>query len=439
MKFFDDDVLLYTDEAKRLYSSVKDLPILDYHCHLDPSLIAKNERFTDIGRLWLEGDHYKWRAMRIMGVDEEYITGGKSWKEKFCAYASVLPSLIGNALYYWTHFELKQIFGINEPLNSQSAERIYDLANEKLKSLSVYQLFELFKVEVVATTDDPIDSLENHKTYGNTRVIPTFRPDKLYALNDEYVQKLAYVSGKSIQNLDDLLVVLENRLDFFVSRGCKMSDHGFDTFPASYATKEEAESIFANRNNATDIDKDKFFGFLLLWLSSQYAKRGITMQIHFAVTRNVNPQYFAKCGVDSGFDVISTPTDPKRLIDFLSRTTDETRPEIVLYTLNDAPLKSLTAITGAFRKVRMGAAWWFNDTVEGIRTNLKTIAEYSALGSNLGMLTDSRSFSSYSRFDFFRRLLCDYVGNLVSKGEYDEESAYKLVENICYNNPKTLL
>ncbi len=439
MRFFDDNVLLYSEEAKALYNSVKDLPILDYHCHLDPSLIAKNERFTDIGELWLAGDHYKWRAMRIMGVDEEYITGKKSWKEKFCAYASVLPSLVGNALYYWTHFELKQIFGINEPLNKDSAERIYNKANEKLKELSVYQLFDLFKVEVVATTDDPIDSLEHHKVYGNTRVIPTFRPDKLYSLSDEYLQKLANVSQKSIQSLKDLLCVLECRLDFFVSKGCKMSDHGFDTFPSAYATEEEAESIFANRSNATNEDKDKFFGFLLLWLSKQYAKRGITMQIHFAVTRNVNPQGFLRCGVDSGFDVISSPTDPKRLIDFLSRTNDDTRPEIVLYTLNDAPLKSLTAITGAFRKVRMGAAWWFNDTVEGIRTNLKTIAEYSALGSNLGMLTDSRSFSSYSRFDFFRRILCDYVGALISKGEYDMSTAVDLVKNICYNNPKVLL
>lgn len=439
MRFFDDDVLLYTNEAKTLYASVKDLPILDYHCHLDQSLIAKNERFNDIGQLWLAGDHYKWRAMRINGVDEEYITGNKSWKEKFCAYASVLPSLIGNALYYWTHFELKQIFGINEPLNEKSAERIYDMANEKLKTLSVQKLFELFKVELVATTDDPIDSLEYHKTYANTRVIPTFRPDKLYALSDEYIEKLGNVSGKTIQNLDDLLVALEKRLDFFVSKGCKMSDHGFDAFPSCYATKDEAEQIFANRKNISDIDKEKFFGFLLLFLSAQYAKRGITMQIHFAVTRNVNPQGFKRCGVDSGFDVISTPTDPKRLIDFLSRTTDENRPEIVLYTLNDAPLKALTAITGAFRKVRMGAAWWFNDTVEGIRTNLKTIAEYSSLGTNLGMLTDSRSFSSYSRFDFFRRILCDYVGNLVSKGEYDMLSAEELVKNICYNNPLKLL
>ncbi len=439
MRFFDDGVLLYSDEAKELYNAVKDLPILDYHCHLDPALIAKNEKFDDIGQLWLAGDHYKWRAMRINGIDEEYITGSRSWKEKFCAYASVLPALIGNPLYYWTHFELKQIFGINEPLNASSAERIYDEANAKLKTLSVYKLFELFKVEVVATTDDPIDSLEYHKTYTDTRVIPTFRPDKLYALSDEYIQKLANVSQKPIQDLDGLLAVLEERLDFFVSKGCKMSDHGFDTFPSAYASREEAESIFANRNSATAEDKDKFFGFLLLWLSAQYAKRNIAMQIHFAVTRNVNPQGFAKCGVDSGFDVISSPTDPKRLIDFLSRTNEESRPEIILYTLNDAPLKSLTAITGAFRKVRMGAAWWFNDTVEGIRTNLKTIAEYSALGQNLGMLTDSRSFSSYSRFDFFRRILCDYVGSLVNKGEYDINTAQDLVKNICYYNPQKLL
>ena len=439
MAFFDDNVLLYSDEAKKLYAQVKDLPILDYHCHLDAGLISKDDDFTDIGWLWLAGDHYKWREMRINGIDEEYITGNKSWEEKFIAYASIVPSLIGNALYYWTHFELKQIFGINKPLNKNTAKEIYDEANAKLKSLSPRKLLEFFKVELVATTDDPIDNLCYHKTYGNTRVVPTFRPDKLYALSDDYIQKLAYVSEIDVQNLDDLLCALEKRLDFFVSKGCKMSDHGFDTFPSCYATKEEANEIFINRKNASEIDKDKFFGFMLLWLSKQYAKRNIAMQIHFAVTRNVNKEGFAKSGVDSGYDVISSPTDPKRLIEFLSQTEDATRPEVILYTLNDAPLKSLTAISGAFRKVRMGAAWWFNDTVEGIRYNLKTIAEYSALGRNLGMLTDSRSFSSYSRFDFFRRILCDYVGNLVAKGEYDEDSAVELVTNICYNNPKELL
>ncbi len=437
--FFDDNLLLYNECGKKLYNEVKALPIIDYHCHLDPKKIANDDKFSDIGELWLSGDHYKWRAMRLNGVDEYYITGNADYHEKFLKYAEILPNLIGNPLYYWTHLELKQIFGIDTPLNKDTAEDIYNKANEMLKNMSIHTLLKDFNVEFVATTDDPIDSLEYHGKQKDTLVTPTFRPDKLFDFADDYIEKLSKAAEVTITTLDDLLDALAKRLDYFVSKGCRMADHGMDTFPKSYADKATAERLFALRRMLTAEEKECLRGFILVWLSKEYAKRNISVQIHFAVTRNVNPKGFEACGVDSGFDVISETPSVRNVLDFFKQIDDEERPNTILYTLNDANLASMACISGAYRKVRMGAAWWFNDTVEGIRRNLKIISEYSSLGNNLGMLTDSRSFSSYCRFDFFRRILCTYVGDLVEKGEYDEESAKILVKNICYYNAKGLV
>ena len=437
--FFDDNLLLYNDFGKALYEKVKSLPIIDYHCHLDQKMIAGNAGFSDIGELWLAGDHYKWRAMRLNGIDEYYITGKADFHEKFLKCAEIVPNLIGNPLYYWTHLELKQLFGINTPLNKETAESIYEAANKQLKNMTVRTLLEKFKVEFIATTDDPIDSLVDHGSYGTVKVTPTFRPDKLFNFEESYIEKLEKASGVEIKTLNDLLSALENRLDFFVSKGCRMADHGFDRFPESYPTYEEACALFESRITLSAEQKDALKGYILIWLSKEYAKRNITVQFHFAVTRNVNPEMFRLCGVDSGFDVISEMPSVKNVIGFMSQISDKERPDTVLYTLNDANITSMASLSGAFKKVRMGAAWWFNDTVEGIRRNIKTISEYSSLGNNLGMLTDSRSFSSYCRFDFFRRILCDYVGDLVEKGEYDEGSALNLVENICYYNAKRMI
>lgn len=437
--FFDENLLLYNDAGKALYEKVKDLPIIDYHCHLDQTKIANDEHFSDIGELWLAGDHYKWRAMRMNGVDEHYVTGDASFHDKFVKYAEIVPNLIGNPLYYWTHLELKQIFGINIPLNKDTAEEIYNLANEKLKNMSVQSMLNSFKLEFIGTTDDPVDDLEDHKKYGNINVTPTFRPDKLFNFEEAYIETLGETANIKIETLDDLLLSLEKRLDFFVSKGCRMADHGMDRFPESYATYDKACVIFAKRPELTADEKERLRGFLLVWLSREYAKRNITVQLHFGVTRNVNPNMFALCGADSGFDIISETPSVQNVVGFLRQIKDGERPNTILYTLNDANLASMACISGAFRNVRMGAAWWFNDTVEGIRRNLKIISEYSSLGNNLGMLTDSRSFSSYCRFDFFRRILCDYVGNLVEKGEYDEASAVELVQNICYRNAKKMV
>lgn len=437
--FFDENLLLYNETGRQLYQKVQKLPIIDYHCHLNQKMIAEDMVFSDIGELWLAADHYKWRAMRMNGVDEYYITGDADFYEKFLKYASIMPNLIGNPLYYWTHLELKMIFGIHTPLNADTAEAIYKEANDKLKGVTVRSMLKDFNVSFIATTDDPIDTLCDHKDYDGIKVTPTFRPDRLFEFEQSYIDKLGQIAGVTIQSLDSLLEALAIRLDFFVSKGCRMADHGMDTFPNGYASKKEADELFENRNKLSVEDKELLKGFLLVWLSKEYAKRNITVQLHIAVTRNVNPAMYEVCGADSGFDVISEMPDVRNVLNFFREIEDEERPNTILYTLNDSSLASLACMTGAFRNVRMGAAWWFNDTVEGIRRNLKIISEYASLGNCLGMLTDSRSFSSYCRFDFFRRILCDYVGGLVENGEYDSDSASQLIENICYYNAKGMV
>lgn len=438
-QFFGDNVLLYNESAKALYQEVKDLPIIDYHCHLDQTKIKADTDFPNIGALWLAGDHYKWRSMRLNGVDEYYITGGATWEEKFMKYAEIVPKLIGGPVYYWTHFELKQIFGINKPLNKDTAKEIYEEANKKLADLSVRKMLDLFKVEYVATTDDPIDDLMSHGKHGNTQVSPTFRPDKIYALDDAYLAKLSAAAQMPIESMADVKEAVTKRLDYFVSKGCKISDHGFADFPKYIPTDEEAEELFKNRASLTVAQKDMVFGYLLAYLMKEYKKRNIVVQLHFAVTRNINKELFEKLGADIGCDVIAPEVDLNDVIAFLKRFSDEERPTTILYTLNPNTIAPLACISGAYRNVYIGAAWWFNDTLNGIRRNLDLVSEYACLGTNLGMLTDSRAFSSYSRFDFFRRILCQFVGDLVEKGEYCMEDAKTLVKDISYYNIKNLL
>ncbi len=438
-EFFCENLFLNTPSALKIYGEIKGLPIIDYHCHLDQYKIQKDEKFSDIGELWLAGDHYKWRAMRLCGVDERFITGNASYKEKFLKYTEILPQMAGNALYYWTHMELKAVFGICEPLNTESAERIYAQANEKLKDVSVLSLLKQFKVEYIATTDSPCDDLNAHGRYENTLVSPTFRPDKALTFDKAEIEKLAKITNNSLTSVTDFLTALEERISYFVSKGCKIADHGFASFPKSYASEEQAAELYKKRENLTMEESDCLFGYLLVELAKLYQKYGILMQLHFGVTRNVNKGMFAQCGVDSGFDVIASPAKIENVIAFFQQLSDEERPQTVLYTLNDSNLKSLACVTGAFKNVKMGPAWWFNDTVLGIKYNLQTIAEYSALGTNFGMLTDSRSFSSYVRFDFFRRILADYLGDLVEKGEYDEQAAIAIAKNISYYNIKNTL
>lgn len=393
--FFDDTLFLKSKSAEKIYAAIKDLPIIDYHCHLDESAIAENKRFANIGELWLGGDHYKWRAMRLCGVDERYITGEATWQEKFFSYAAVMPKLIGNPLYYWTHMELKSVFNITEPLNEISAPRIWAQANKVLESVDVQSLLSKFKVEFIATTDDPESTLAKHGRYGGVAVTPTFRPDRCFA-----------------EGMDKKY--LEKRLDHFVEKGCKIADHGFDNVASDPADLE--------------------------WLMAACYERDLVLQLHFGTFRNINSAAFSKIGRDSGFDVFRGTVDTDAVAKLLDKMAGQGKlPRTVLYCLNETAVRPLAAISGAFPGVLIGAAWWFNDTLSGIRRHLDIVSEYAVLGTNLGMLTDSRSFSSYVRFDFFRRILADHIGDKVEAGEYDERSAVALATDISYNNVKEFL
>jgi len=390
--FMNDDLLLSNETAKSLYAAIKKLPIIDYHCHLNEREIAEDKTFANIGEAWLGGDHYKWRAMRMCGVDEHYITGEATWREKFDKYAEIMPLLAGNPLYYFSHLELKMIFGITEPLNAASSDSIWERANAALQNLSVHKLLELFNVEYIATTDDPDSDLAFHGVYGRTLVAPTFRPDRIIKSNNFSHSHLS------------------SRLDYFAQRGCKITDHGMDFAPSS----------------------DR-----LEWLAEQYAQRDMTMQLHIGTMRNINTNAHRNIGVDSGFDVYRANVDTDALAVFLNKLhAKNALPKTIIYTLNPSAVPAICTISGAFPNVRVGAPWWFNDTLEGIRNHLKIIAEYATLGTFLGMLTDSRSFLSYARFDFFRRILADYVGGLVERGEYDLGTAHDLMEKLCYTNVK---
>lgn len=394
--YYGEELLLENEAAKKIYEGIKNLPIIDYHCHLDEKAIKEDKKFENIGELWLSGDHYKWRAMRLCGVDEKYITGGADYKEKFLKFAEILPLLCGNPVYMWSQMELSRIFGINKPLNEDTAEEIWNKANETLKTLSVQGLLKKFKVEYIATTDDPFSPLENHGDIGGVKVRPTFRADARFK---EGVKKAE----------------LEKRLDYFAEKGCKIADYGFDFI-------DEADEN-------------------LVWLIENCYKRKMILQLHFGTFRNVNAKMYERCGKDSGFDIMRGAIDTDKLAKILDRENARLGglPKIVVYPLNDYDLRALGVLTGAFPQVKLGAAWWFNDTVNGIKRQLETAAEYSALGTQYGMLTDSRSFSSYVRFDFYRRILSSFIGEKTEKGEYDENAAIVLARKIAYENIKAAL
>ena len=395
-EFYGDEYLLESETAKKIYAEIKDLPIIDYHCHLDEKAIKEDKKFEDIGELWLSGDHYKWRAMRLCGVEEKYITGEASYQEKFLKFAEIMPLLCGNPVYMWAQMELKQIFGIATPLNKETAEEIRNKANEKLQTLSVRSLLKKFNVEYIATTDDPYSDLKDHGDINGIKVRPTFRADARFK---EGVKKEE----------------LEKRLDYFVERGCKIADYGFDFIDA------------ADEN--------------LVWLIENCYKRKMLLQLHFGTFRNVNSVAYGQCGKDSGFDIMRGAIDTDKLAKILDRENVRLGglPKIVVYPLNDYDLRALGALTGAFPQVKLGAAWWFNDTVNGIKRQLETAAEYSALGTQYGMLTDSRSFSSYVRFDFYRRILSSFIGERVKNGEYDEAAAIALAKKLAYENIRAAL
>ena len=439
-EFFGSDVLLRSEAAKALYAEIKDLPIVDYHCHLNEKEIQADRGFDDLGELWLGDDHYKWRAMRMCGVDEAYVTGSASFADKYAKYAEIFPRLAGNPLYYWTQMELSLIFGIHQPLGADTAEEIRTVANQKLTSMKVSDLLKQFKVEYIATTDDPVSPLAAHGQYGDTRVSPTFRPDRMIGLDEGALAELAEVAGVATDTLDGLKTALTARLDYFADHGCRISDHGMDWLPVEDCGEALAAELYARRGELTAEEKWTLSSHLLYFVAGLYAEREMVMQLHFATYRNVNTAMFGSVGRDAGFDIMRGEVDTDRLVVFLDTLNKNGKlPKTVLYTLNPACVPALCTLSGAFPNVRIGAAWWFNDTVEGIRRQIKMAAEYTALGTSLGMLTDSRSFASYARFDFFRRILADVVGEWVEQGEYAMDHAKKLMYDICYGNVKEFL
>ena len=461
--FLDEDFLLKTDTAKILYHTyAENLPIIDYHCHVSPKEIAEDKRYSTITELWLGGDHYKWRAMRSNGVDESEITGGASDYDKFRAWARTMPKLIGNPLYHWTHLELKTYFGYEGIFSEETCDAVWELCNEALKSpdMSAKRIIERSNVKLICTTDDPIDSLIYHKQIRDdpdfsVRVLPSFRPDK--GLNIErpgyanYIAKLSEAAGVPITDLESLKGAYRNRLDYFGDLGCRNADHGMDE-GVPFAPEQfegQADSIFRKAISGTPATKEEMEIFkteMMFFFAQEYKTRGWVMQLHFGVLRNVNPVMFQKLGPDTGFDIIGGRPCTTEIAQLLGALTmRESLPRTILYSINPSDNAALDALIGAFQenaggfpRVQHGSAWWFNDNRAGMRAQLISLANMSVLGNFVGMLTDSRSFISYPRHEYFRRILCDVIGDWVERGEYplDPESLAQLVVDICFNNTK---
>ncbi len=441
--------------AKKLYRITKALPIVDYHCHLSPKEIYEDRPFENIGEIWLAGDHYKWRLMRTAGIDEAYITGKETtYKEKFLKYAEALELAAGHPLYHWSHMELAQYFGIHIPLKKASAETIWNQANAYIAktAMSPRKLIAQSNVEIICTTDDIVDDLSWHEKIAaddtiTTRVLPSFRTDNVMLVRRkdyaDYVQKLSAVSGVEITDLETLKAAIANRLDFFAAHGCRCSDVGIPVFPDRIADDAESDAIFRAVLAGKTITDDEYGGLignLYVYVNGLYKEKNMVSQWHLAVVRNANSVLAEQLGADCGVDCVGNTVDGNALIRMLDAISVKTGlPKVVIYTLNEANIAQIACITAAFPNVRAGAAWWFCDHKRGIEDEIKTISENASLGSFYGMLTDSRSFLSYARHDYFRQILCNLIGEWVQSGEYDGASAETLVTKICYTNIKEAL
>ena len=456
--FMDQDFLLSTDTAKRLYHDYAEkMPIIDYHCHINPQEIAQDRSFDNITQVWLGGDHYKWRQMRSNGVEEAYITGDATDREKFQKWAETLEKAIGNPLYHWSHLELQRYFDCNTPLTGRTAEEIWNLCNEKLHdpALSVRGIIRQSNVRLICTTDDPIDSLEWHKKIAedknfDVKVLPAWRPDKAMNLEKpdypDYISKLEAASGISIHSFADLKEALRSRLAFFDSMGCKVSDHGLNYVMYQPAPEEEIEAIFTKRLSGIMPSPDeelKFKTAFMIFAGREYHRLGWVMQLHYGAKRDNNRKMYQKLGPDTGYDCINTYGPSAQLADFLNALseTDEL-PKTILYSLNPGDNAAIGTIIGCFQdsgavgKIQHGSAWWFADNKTGMIEQMTSLANLGLLSNFVGMLTDSRSFLSYTRHEYFRRILCDLIGSWVENGEYpcDFEVLGKIVQDISYNN-----
>ncbi len=456
--FMDKDFLLSTESAQKLYHQyAENMPILDYHCHINPQEIAEDRQFNNITEVWLGGDHYKWRQMRSNGVEEYYITGDAPAREKFQKWAETLEKLIGNPLYHWSHLELKKYFGYEGHLSGETAEEVWTLCNEKLaqKELSARGLIKQSNVTLICTTDDPVDSLEWHEKIKaddtfDVQVLPAWRPDK--ATNIEkpafpaYIASLADVSGIAIASFEDLKKAIVNRMEFFSSKGCKVSDHGLDYVVYVPAKADEVDAIFRKGlagQALTDMEIAKYKTAFMLFLGKEYHRLNWVMQLHYGCKRDNNALMFAKLGPDTGFDCINNYAPAAQTADFLNAlvSTDEL-PKTILYSLNPNDNAVIGTIIGCFQdssavgKIQQGSAWWFNDHKAGMTEQMTSLANLGMLSNFVGMLTDSRSFLSYTRHDYFRRILCELIGGWVDNGEYPDDQAAleKIIKGICYNN-----
>jgi glucuronate isomerase len=456
--FLDEDFLLTTPAARHLYHDFAEgMPIIDYHCHLSPPEIAENIRLRNLGHLLLGGDHYKWRAMSAEGYDNEFIRTSGDF-ERFMAYAKTMPRLIGNPLYHWTHLELKRVFGIEDVLNADTAQSIWDRANEMLRSeeFRARRLIEKFNVKMLCTTDDPADVLECHAALArdpsfHVKVLPAFRPERALNAGREdfpaYIGWLSEVSDIEIGCAEDVIRALEERIDFFHLAGCRLSDHALDTVPFAETDMAKADAAFFAGMHRRSVDPEHLEHYrtaILVALGGMYHARGWAQQYHIGAMRNASTRMFRRFGPDTGFDAIEDAPFAGKLARLLDA--QEARgalPRAILYTLNPAANTALAAVAGCFQggvpgKIQFGSAWWFSDHREGMRAQLKALAGVGLLGRFIGMLTDSRSFVSYPRHEYFRRILCDLVGEWVENGEYpaDDGALKALIQGICYENAR---
>ena len=456
--FMDRDFLLTTQTAKDLYNNhAKRMPIIDYHCHIIPEEIAKDKRFSTITELWLSADHYKWRLMRAAGIEEKYITGDASDEEKFKKWAFVLGRAIGNPLYHWSHLELQRYFDYHGILNEETADEVYSLCNEKLKEpqMSAKGIIRASNVSVLCTTDDPVDSLKWHKEIAkdsdfHTLVYPAWRPDNAVNIDKpgfaEYIAKLAGVAKTPIRNFESFCEALKVRMDYFDFCGCRIADHGLDYVmysPAREKTVDHILEVALSGGKITTADANIFKTACLQFFAGEYTKRGWVMQLHYGCKRDNNTRMFEKAGANTGFDCIGdygSASNLANLLDFMDAKGH--LPKTILYSLNPVENTAIDTIAACFQsheavsKVQHGSAWWFNDNMDGMLLQLKSLANEGYLAGFVGMLTDSRSFVSYTRHEYFRRILCEFIGGLVEKGEFpsDEKLLGSIVEDISYNN-----
>lgn len=452
--FITEDFLLQSEVARELYHEYAEHePIFDYHCHLPPDQLAENKTFRNLYEIWLAGDHYKWRAMRSNGVPEKYCTGDASDWDKFLAYARTVPHTLRNPLYHWTHVELKRFFGIQKLLNETTAKEIWDEANAKLATLPVHRILETNRVAVVCTTDDPTDSLEQHRQLResgklSTCVYPAFRPDKALAIDqpapwNKWMDKLG-----ECRDLSGFFAALQKRLDFFRENGCRLSDHGLNLAYADDCTETTAAKIFASARagkTVTPAEADQFRSVVMLWLGEQYHARGWVMQLHLGALRNNNTRMMRTLGADTGFDSIGDWPQAAPLARYLDKLDQNNRlPKTILYNVNPGDNYAFATMLGNFQdgtvpgKLQFGSSWWFLDQKEGIEWQLNALSNLGLLSRFVGMITDSRSFLSYSRHEYFRRVLCNLIGRDVVNGELPRDTKLLggLVRDICYHNAR---